>query len=582
MTHIRRTIFTVLSLAFLFLPAISSAQSNSTALSESVADFQASFQIQKDASVLVTENISYNFGDQFKHGIFRTIPYKYQRNGLNYKIKITDVKVTNPSGQPYQFSQTDDGSNITIKIGDPNSLVGGILAYHITYKVRKAVNFFDDHDEFYWNVTGDQWLVPIKSSSATVSVSGVSDANQYQLACFVGLLGSTADCNSKGTAPNIAVFSQTNIGSGIGFTVVVGWPKGLITKPTWLQELGFLVVDNLFILIPFVVFIIMFFVWFNLGRDPKSKIPVVAQYEAPDGLTPIEVGYLMDERNQNSEITSEIIYLATLGYLKIERIPKNGILSRDDYKLIRIKQEDDKLKVFDRLVMKTLFVMGPDEVLLSSLSKKSKMARDNFELRSIGRNLTQDGYYVKDPFSIRLAYVTLPAVAVFIIAWLASFNLFSHLAAYVLVIAVSMAIIAAFGYFMPRKTQKGADAKNMILGLREYLLVAEKDRLDFHNDPVKDPKTFEKLLPYALALGVSKAWAKKFEGIYNTNPSWYSDPTYSSFNSVRLASNLSMFNSSFTNMVITNNSRSGGSGGSGFGGGGFSGGGMGGGGGGSW
>ncbi len=105
--------------------------------------------------------------------------------------------------------------------------------------------------------------------------------------------------------------------------------------------------------------------------------------------------------------------------------------------------------------------------------------------------------------------------------------------------------------------------------------------MDFHNDPAKDPKVFEKLLPFAIALGVSKQWSKKFEGIYDAQPSWYIDPTHSHFNSMLMLSSMTDFSSGFKSMVLANTNGAGG-GSSGFGGGGFSGGGGGGGGGGSW
>ena len=86
----------------------------------------------------------------------------------------------------------------------------------------------------------------------------------------------------------------------------------------------------------------------------------------------------------------------------------------------------------------------------------------------------------------------------------------------------------------------------------------------------------EKLLPYAMVLGVAKIWAKEFEGIYSTPPSWYSEANNTGFNAVVFTNSLSNFSSYATSSMISSPS------GSGSGGGGFSGGGGGGGGGGSW
>ena len=143
---------------------------------------------------------------------------------------------------------------------------------------------------------------------------------------------------------------------------------------------------------------------------------------------------------------------------------------------------------------------------------------------------------------------------------------------------------------MPAKTRQGVLAYEHILGLKMYLSVAEKDRLDFHNSPknltptVKNMPTktaahFENLLPYAMALGVHKEWSEQFKDIYQQSTNWYSDGTGSHFTSIALANNLIDFSAS-ANTAIASTPSSASGGGSGFSGGG--GGGFGGGGGGSW
>jgi uncharacterized membrane protein len=108
--------------------------------------------------------------------------------------------------------------------------------------------------------------------------------------------------------------------------------------------------------------------------------------------------------------------------------------------------------------------------------------------------------------------------------------------------------------------------------------VTEKDRLKFHDAPKKNPKLFNKLLPYAIALGVEKEWAKQFEGMdINKETTWYA--SNQAFTAYVLADSLS---SSFSTSVSSNFTPTQSSSSSGFSSGGFSGGGGGGGGGGSW
>jgi uncharacterized membrane protein len=131
-----------------------------------------------------------------------------------------------------------------------------------------------------------------------------------------------------------------------------------------------------------------------------------------------------------------------------------------------------------------------------------------------------------------------------------------------------------------RLTPKGLSVLKKILGFREFLQLTEKDRVELLNAPELQPEIFEKFLPYAMVLGVEDKWAKKFEGIYNTIPNWYEDPTITNFNSYSLTKDLTSFNIPFNKVFNIPSTSSGFS--SGFGGGGSSGSGFGGGVGSSW
>jgi hypothetical protein len=125
-------------------------------------------------------------------------------------------------------------------------------------------------------------------------------------------------------------------------------------------------------------------------------------------------------------------------------------------------------------------------------------------------------------------------------------------------------------------TQEGVLMKERLLGLRDYLQIAEKNRLEFHNAPEKSPALFEQLLPAALILGVSGIWAKEFADIYTQPPQWYSGSGGAGFSAGAFVSDMNGFSSAASSSLAASPSSSG------SGGGGFSGGGRGGGGGGSW
>ena len=129
--------------------------------------------------------------------------------------------------------------------------------------------------------------------------------------------------------------------------------------------------------------------------------------------------------------------------------------------------------------------------------------------------------------------------------------------------------------FMPVKTLKGVKTLGRIKGFEEFLLRAEKDRIERLNDQ----NLFEKYLPYAIALDVSDRWAKAFEGIYQEPPRWYvSQGGIDTFRPTTFHHSLDSALSTMSSAMHSSPRSSG----SGFSGGGSSGGGGGGGGGGSW
>ena len=159
---------------------------NAQTSEEHVSDFSASIVIHKDSSLVVTEEITYDFGVLERHGIFRDIPYQYTRNGAKYSLRLDVLSVTDGLGAEQQFSTSRSGGKVSIKIGDPNVFVDGVRHYKIVYKIRRGVNFFDDHDELYWNVTGNEWLVSIKQSSAVVFLPQSIPATDIRHACYTG------------------------------------------------------------------------------------------------------------------------------------------------------------------------------------------------------------------------------------------------------------------------------------------------------------------------------------------------------------------------------------------------------------
>ena len=83
-------------------------------------------------------------------------------------------------------------------------------------------------------------------------------------------------------------------------------------------------------------------------------------------------------------------------------------------------------------------------------------------------------------------------------------------------VVASGLIVFGIGQAMPRRTWRGARLLVHVRGFREFLERAEKDRLER-----LPADTLHRWLPWAVALGVSQQWIRRFRGLRVDAPSWY-------------------------------------------------------------
>jgi len=588
----RRSVIVSASLAASICFAAMFASVHAQAPAESIRDFQAAIYVNTDNSVDVTERIVYDTGPYQRHGIYRDVnPYSSEGRYM----ALSAIKVTDSSGYAYPWEQQSSGSYVRFKIGDPNQTFTGEKTYVISYHASNAAAHPKDVDEIYWNVTGSDWQIPIYSAEASVYLpTGVSAA---QSACYYGTDRSTARCDQSGQAQVATAFkSPVSLASGQGLTVAVGFPKG--TLPAYTEA------DNLsnglrryadwilaFIL-PLAIFIYMFRRWYRIGRDPKGTGVIVPQYDVPDALSPLEAACILDQQVRPADISAELVYLATRGYLKIKRMDTKilGFISTTDYEFELLKNYSDLQDQFDIALLGGIFSgdnLPGTTAHMSQLKNKfysaipgiSDAVIDSVVSKGYYSNLKKSGVFAygsSGNVSALFFHLAAYAVLMIIMFGVTGSTIFTtNPALFMVSIALDIGTYAFFAHIMPAKTVKGIATKEYILGLKLYLEIAEKDRLDFHNAPEKRPETFEKLLPYAMVLGVSAAWAKEFEGIYTTPPTWYEGyPVSGGFSAIAFNNSLLTFSMSASSSMA---SAPGGSGG-----GGFAGGGGGGGGGGGW
>ena len=567
--YMKRIIFLLVLFGSFFI------QGKSVFAQEKINDFQVTINIQKDGKIAVFEKISYDFGDLQRHGIFRTIPFlKTNSDGKKFKLQIDNISVTDEIDKSYQLVQSVNGDDIQLKIGDPDTLITGSHIYNINYEVSGALTYFSDHDELYWNGIGTGWEVPIEKARIIVNKTFSSNSENDRIKCFVGIEGtSSEDCGYSLKDADIIFDSKRSLNIGEGFTIVYGFPKGqvVVLEPElvvsfWQTILGKVtaVVLAVLALLWYLVYPIrIIYKWYKYGQDPKVGIPATAYFDPPKtekgrSLTPAETGALVDENADLRDVMATIVDLARRGYYKIIEKKKNDFYfiaphPRGDQKQVSLPG-GEKIFDFEEKLIGDIFD-GETEIRL----KDKKLYDTVTDVQNMIYNqLVADKFFPKNPQNIRLFYQVMATLGLF------SGNLFLFI------------IALLFGRNMPVKTMLGAKEANKAKALRNFLKSQER-QLQFQGDK---QLLFEKLLPYAVAFGVEKAWARRFESIALRPPDWYQGYGSSTrFNSVLLASSLSSSFSSFYSAATPVRSSSGFS--SGFSGG-SSGGGGGGGGGGSW
>ena len=550
-----------------------------------IENFHSETVVMADGTIDVTETVQAHFIGGPWHGLYRTIPVEYVTpQGLNYTLFIDVKRVTDATGRTLKYESSRERHYRKLKIYVPGA-DNSTQTISIEYSVSDALRFFEDHDELYWNVTGDEWDIPIQAASARIILP--EGTTNIRANVFTGAYRSRAQNADVDIAGNgLEVRTRDPLHLHEGLTVAVAFDKGFVHEPTAAGRLALFFRSNWPLGIPLAAFVAMFYLWWTRGRDPRLR-PITAQYEPPNQLTPGEVGTLVDNSADMRDITASIVDLAVRGYITIEEHQKDrmlGLMHDKDYNFIvqKDRAEWSKLKPHEQTLLEGLFTVGTvgESVSMSSLENHFYTNLPSIK-SNIFSSLVADGYYTTRPDSVRSAYIGAGVIIGFLIVFgglkIASTQGTAPLA-FIISGILTGAIVCAFGWFMPAHTEQGTRALEGVLGFEDFLVHVESDRF---NRMIKTPEMFEKFLPFAMALGVEKNWSRAFQGILTQPPQWYRGSSYGpNFYPMMFTNDLSSM-SSRAGTVMASAPRS--SGGSGFsGGGGSSGGGFGGGGGGGF
>ena len=538
-----------------------------------IKNFHSVIKINADGTIDISEQIQYDFGADWKHGIFRPIPkIKTNLDGDKFKMTFEGFSVTDSNGKPHMFTDKSTSREMVLKIGDPDKTITGVNDYVIGYKVSGALTYFEDHDELYWNITGTEWRVPIAKSSATIILPEAVSSDNIEAVCYTGSAGSDAqNCEISILSNELTAVATTGFQPAEGMTVAVVFPKGLVAQlepqkntsglvETIVTLLLIVAALAWFIFLPLYIFI----KWFRDRLNTKRKQRVVAAWFDPPKhsdktfFTPAETGPLLDKNVDHKDITATIIHLAQRGYLKIH-VEKKSVLGikKDGVKFEKLKDFDDGLSSMEKTLLTGIFSDG-SLVEAKSLKNSTVFAQALRDFKKdISKWLQTEGLFEGDINKTGQLYTVLGVIAA------VTFSL----------LLVPVAFI--FGRKSTRRTDLGIEKYSKAVSLRNFL-ESQTEQLDFQS---KNQMFFERLLPYATAFGAEKVWAEKFKDVKFTQPDWYDGDTA---NFVALSTLSHSINSSMGSSSSSfSGSRSSSGFSSGFSGG-FSGGGGGGGGGGSW
>lgn len=626
--------------------AVGEEQSGFVSGPEKILSFHADIDVDKNSGLSVTEKIKvHSLGENIKRGIFRSLPLVRNLNDRTQKVKYNIISVKK-DGVDEDFHEEIEDGYLKVYVGNKDVILSpGDYNYEIKYTTEKQIGFFEKYDELYWNVNGNEWSFPVDSISATVNLP--QGAGIIQNSCYKGGYGSTSqDCIAKVLSEHSIEWSAKDLGSGEGLTIAVGFKKGIMVPPpppTFLEKFGILIAG---IIIFLGLLLYYYSTWKKYGIDPETPT-VYPQFNSPDDLSPASLGYIHNESFKNKYLTAALVNLAIKGYVQIVEDEDPGIFGlfkSKQFTVKKLKNPDQNLPKEEINLMNNLFSKSivdsvkfdgqyDSKIEQAVRSFQSTLKFQHDKMLNEGNNskklivpiLVILGVYFLGLFisftifpEFEKVFLGIFLLAVLTIAFVVAIILFKFfpglfkiflifpVIAFVLLgmliykgsdftidnnfnicyifIVLGFMSLVIYQFLIKRPSEEKLRKKSLIDGFKMYMGAAENQQLQFHNPPEMTPQSFEKLLPFAMVLGVDEIWGKKFDDLlkkmsYEYQSNWY---VGSSMNHFAMAS---VLNSSLTNSIqssATQPSSSGSSSGSGSGGGGFSGGGGGGGGGGGW
>jgi uncharacterized membrane protein YgcG len=592
----------------------------------SIDSFDSHITVTTKGYYDIVENAQLTFNVP-KHGFYRTLPTMFTLDGEDsINARVTKIKANE------DLDVSKSSYSVVMRLGSADRTVTGEHDYAISYRYDIGEDRFTDKDEFYFNIIGTEWAVPLEKTTFTVEFPSPIDKDEIFFTR--GLLGSTGNDGvtwSLDSSSQIITGQVDRLEVGEAVTIKVNLPEGYFTKRTNFQ----LIIAPFALILTLLALLLAYKWWREYGRD--KNLVIVPRFTPPEDLSPLDAGYIIDGTLDIHDVTSMLFYWADKGsvtiveegkkfsfikgnplvdpspyeqqlFTKFFALGSGGVVTEKDLK-------NDFIKVYAKIQL-SIAKHYTNERSLESKESKSK-ARLTFLLAfipvltlplvltlnyidsitliiagitfaylietSIVFQVAFSKWHIRKTFSkvmlFLLLLISFLVVAIILLVLAYVFTTERTLALWAVPIALaSLFFFSLFTNITNKRSDYGVKKLEEIMGLRDFIERVELDELTRMIE--KDPQYYYHILSYAIVLGLEKKWAKKFNSFTLESPRWYSGDQVI-FNSLAVSAIVSRCDTSFASNLAPQGSSSGGHISSGFSGG-SSGGGFGGGGGGAW
>ncbi len=540
-------------------------------ISSATASYEAYYFENFNVDVIVDENYIFHITETIdtvfteeRHGIYRHLPNYWGEE----RVKYTEINVV---GAPFIINH--DRYSTNIRIGDASKEIIGDITYTISYTVNLPKDPSRSMDAVYLNLIGHDHPTETYNSNITITLPKKVDPGNISVVTgyYYGYGYEYKITYEYIDRQTLHIILTEPLESYEGMTVKMNLPQGYFEKvrnPFFLDEF-------LKYFIPVFLIAIALIIWLKYGNDDTVVIPVEV---SPPDVSPIEAGFIIDGEINDYDISSMIIYWASLGFIKIEKVK-----GKNKYNFYKLKPIEKRPK-YEIDIFNSIFPDTEDNKPINTDTLKRRLGNkiSSFKLGILakynkGTNTLIDSRSKKvSVINVLLAYICFSLVAFFIgsyyhvglgvflallsallfiplhlilnkllkyinkrtpgknavhfILYAGFVLLYSYIFSItarpwvmsfqeILFIIVSACVLIIIAFYTKKLSDYGHELFERVLGFRHFLLTAEKDWIE--ELAMDTPEYFYNMLPYALVLGVSSVWIGKFAKSVQVPPDWY-------------------------------------------------------------